>query len=317
MGALNAGQANPLPVLSFSPNGQILVSGADGATFTRWEIADPNNPRIVDRPTIPRLESATRIAFSQDGLTLAAGQEKSVRLWDLSDWANPAEAGSFDTDLPSPVSALAFHPDGKVLAITAASQVHLWDVSDPGNPGRIEASLAADIELISSLAFSPDGRLLVMGSCKQWQSQSLFDEDCGLGEVLIWNVPEGAQPRPVGGGFEAHTGTVTALAFHPDQAMLATGSEDRTILLWDLSNPLTPAAMGLPLTAHTGGVASLRFSPDGKILASSDDTGMTYLWSMDPDYWIDRACQQAQRNFTREEWEQFVPDEPYREVCPE
>lgn len=58
------------------------------------------------------------------------------------------------------------------------------------------------------------------------------------------------------------------------------------------------------------------FRPDGKSLIS------TYLgvvpiiiWDLDPESWIQKACQIAGRNLTQEEWAQYFPDEAYRKTC--
>jgi hypothetical protein len=41
------------------------------------------------------------------------------------------------------------------------------------------------------------------------------------------------------------------------------------------------------------------------------------LWDVDPQSWVNRACQIAGRNFTQAEWTQYFPDEPYRITCPQ
>ena len=41
------------------------------------------------------------------------------------------------------------------------------------------------------------------------------------------------------------------------------------------------------------------------------------LWDVDLESWQRIAGQIANRNFTRDEWRQYFPDEPYRPTFPE
>ncbi len=49
-------------------------------------------------------------------------------------------------------------------------------------------------------------------------------------------------------------------------------------------------------------------------LASKDTTARVWRWR-DQDL-IDLACSRLTRNLTKEEWKQYLPDEPYRKTCP-
>ena len=44
--------------------------------------------------------------------------------------------------------------------------------------------------------------------------------------------------------------------------------------------------------------------------------GGTFHWDTDPGRALAFACQMAGRDLTEEEWAEFLPDQPYREVCP-
>ena len=58
------------------------------------------------------------------------------------------------------------------------------------------------------------------------------------------------------------------------------------------------------------------FTPDGRDVVVSDDTGKAWVFPVSLDQWEAQACQVANRNFTRAEWTEFLPQLPYRQVCP-
>jgi hypothetical protein len=43
--------------------------------------------------------------------------------------------------------------------------------------------------------------------------------------------------------------------------------------------------------------------------------GTLLRWDIDPQNWIERLCQLADRNLSESEWSLFFPKEAYRETC--
>ncbi|GET38293.1 serine/threonine-protein kinase [Microseira wollei] len=69
---------------------------------------------------------------------------------------------------------------------------------------------------------------------------------------------------------------VNSVAISPDNQILASGSDDKTVRLWNVETGEAIAT----LFGHTNFVQSVAFSPDGTILASGSDDKMIKLWDL-------------------------------------
>jgi len=63
--------------------------------------------------------------------------------------------------------------------------------------------------------------------------------------------------------------------------------------------------------------AGAQFIGDSHDVAIASYDGRVYRWETDVERALDFACQMAGRTLTEEEWEEFVPAQPYQDVCPE
>ncbi len=111
-------------------------------------------------------------------------------------------------------------------------------------------------EVVGAVLYAPDGARIAVG----------------LGGAI--ELRDGATLEP-GSRLEGHDGEISALAFTPDGAALASGAQnDPVIRVWDAA-----AARELrTLEGHTGWIRSLAYSPDGAILASGSTDQTIILW---------------------------------------
>ena len=111
---------------------------------------------------------------------------------------------------------------------------------------------------VYSLAFSPDGATIASGyHCSEGRDET----------INLWCAETGACLKTLEGPGMASRPGVASVAFSPDGATIASGSEGGTINLWSAET----GACLKTLEGHVGGVISLAFSPDGATIASAED----------------------------------------------
>lgn len=222
-------------------------------------LANQQKPLAV--PLLGHTGAVYLTSFSNDGTVLAtASYDRTARLWDVRDRANPKPLAVITAHTDWLTSAV-FSPDGKVLATTGNDKtIRLWDVTDRANPRHLR-TIETGNGTSYLLEFSPDGKILAAAN-----------EDK---TARLWNVSDPADPQPLGEPLRGATAAVRTLAFTPDGRTLATSGDDQVIRLWDVA---TRTALGKAMTGHTGVVHSVTFSPDGKLLASAADDTTVRLW---------------------------------------
>ena len=97
----------------------------------------------------------------------------------------------------------------------------------------------------------------------------------------------------MGGGharifFKSHEGSVTALAYSANGALVATGSNDSTFVVWSAHETVSICRK----EDHSEPISALAFSPDNRILASASQTGEIILWDTEtsPSYTLSDAA---------------------------
>jgi WD40 repeat protein len=293
LGLLRAAEESPKPA---EPGPEARGKAADSH-------GDPLPPGALARLGTTRLRhggDVTFVAFGSDGKTLlTAGQDDTIRLWDL---ATGKEVRRFDRPKPLPLKPpgkgdaplnkpadekvdaeamlqlmagggndgsrllVALSPDGKTLAASSRNVIQLWEVET----GRDLRRLEAPADGVVGLLLSPDGKTLAARG--------------GSGSFVLWATDTGKEisrikppPRQGGNGIVLILGgggdeeDAPGMAFSPDSKVLAAAATDRDKEVVTNSVKFHDVASGKEvrkIKAPEGvAVSGLAFAADGKILA--------------------------------------------------
>jgi serine/threonine protein kinase len=202
------GHTDQVTSVAFSPKGTTALlasSGRDG-TIRLWDAATGAAKGVLGPTTSDGPFAEYRLAFCQQGATLASISGDTLQLWDVT--SGKLKATLQPNVVLDRLGALAGTRDGTTLAVGGAP-VQLWNVAK-----RSATTLVPGPAWITSVAFSPDATILVCG-----------DHD---NTVSLYAVASGKAVATLTG----HTDKVRAIAYSHDGTAFASGSGDKTVRLW-------------------------------------------------------------------------------------
>jgi WD40 repeat protein len=109
-----------------------------------------------DGAALSHSDVVVAIAFSPDGLTLAAASDdKTARIWEIASGREYAVLTH-----PAAISAVAFSPDGRMFATASDDKTaRIWDLKTSQ-----QCAMLTDQGPVGTVIFSPDSRTLAIAA---------------------------------------------------------------------------------------------------------------------------------------------------------
>ncbi|GAA2575286.1 hypothetical protein GCM10010435_58950 [Winogradskya consettensis] len=248
--------ADQVTAMALAATGRLLTADP-GHGLRLWDLAGPDNPRTLARPS----GTISSIRVSGDGsLAVTRDPAGSFRLWDLAAARRiPNPPGA-----PGQADSVRLGPTGELLFVTdLRRQLSLWQVHDGRQRRGPHGPLISD-----PLGVSGDGRTALL---REW------------GDRVVWtfDVERGEPVHRLAG----HAGPVRHGLFTDDGRTAVTAGEDGTIRVWDVTSGAgrhtLPGHRGRISGMNLAGVGSLIAVRGGRFLISAGHDHVVRVWDLD------------------------------------
>lgn len=262
MGTLT-GHRDTVNDLSFSQDGQRIVSASEDATVRIWN-RNPTTGKF-DKNLYKVLREQTAginsVSISPDSQIIAsASNDKTVKLWDTEGKLIQFLEPSFRDR----VEEVHFSRDGEIIIaysladnqqIKKSYLINIWQKD--GKQFKYLKSLEGHKNHQQSFSFSDNYKEIACVS----------KED----NFNLWNVNNGKLLA----SFTGHNDWINSVIFSADGELIASASDDKSIKLWDKSGQIIQTFKG-----HSKQVNSISFNPKnpGQLASASDDKTVR-LWN--------------------------------------
>jgi serine/threonine protein kinase len=242
------GHTGTVRCLTFTPDGQRLITGSDDQTIRVWNVDTGQQLLNLTGHT----STIKSLVVKSDGSMLVSGSDdQTIKLWNLG---SGQELGTLKGHT-SYLNAVVISPDGRLLASASADQtVRIWDLATK----QELRLLTGHSSYVNSIVFSPDGKLLASASADR--------------TIKLWAVETGELLHTLQG----HTSYVNAVVFTPDGQKLISASADQTIRVWNIAAGTEESL----LKGHTSFVEDIAISPDGQHLISGSADQTLKIWDL-------------------------------------
>ncbi|GEM_PF-2885399 len=243
------GHVDLIRTLSFSHNGQYIVSASRDMTVKIWDIKSGTCLRTIPQPCI-----AHYAHFSPDDSQVVVSlMDSTICLWNI-------DQNSFFRTIgvhKGSVFYADYSPKNDYIVSSSFDGENLLNIWDC-NKGVLLLALRGHSDMPLSSTFSKDGKYIVSSSRDK--------------SVKIWDVNKRGCIKTLKG----HSYWVYDAVFSPDGKLIASASYDKTIRIWDVKSGDCLKV----LEDHDGFVYDVDFSRDGKYLCSTSQDKVIKIWEV-------------------------------------
>ncbi|MEO0490150.1 MAG: WD40 repeat domain-containing protein [Cyanobacteria bacterium J06659_2] len=258
--------------LTFSTDGQWLVTGTYNGNFRRWDLNACDARRNTCNANLLQANEYfgvdTNVSFHPSETLLAGSNyDGTITLWD---WANLSvltvlelETGAHDgSQLEGRFSSLAFSTSGRYLtAGTHNKSITLWDFED--NFSRV-LTIETDFG-VETVDFSPTDEILASGGLQGIELRTLNYRQ---------RYPRVSEPFLL-----ENPSRVTTLLFSPDSRYLVSGDSDGTLAVWDVIDRQLVVRSDAN-QSHGQSIMEVTYDPVNGFYATASVDGTVKLWQL-------------------------------------
>ena len=196
----------------------------------------------------------------------------------------PAGAVHDLPSLPAAAAALAFSPAGdELVGVAADGTIVRWDRDGQPIGEPIELGVTGH-----RLTIAPDGRTVAVATAG---GAVIVDLATGEGRPT---ADEPVRPR--------RGGQLRARRHRPRHRWIRSGAACGT----------SPPVVASATRCRPRATRRSRFDATGRNLITGGDDGEVVVWEIDPDRWVELACDLAGRTLSRDEWRRYLGDRALR-----
>ncbi len=244
------GQEHPVRGVSFSPDGEILVSVGMRKTFHFWDVNTGKQRKILNGDT----DDVSGVFFSTDGKSLVTvDKNKAMHIWDI---ATGEKRSTIKGNFKSSRLVDIIHNGESIVSKDINGSINLWNSDNAIHQKTITGHATWNHDVL----FNPDGS--IVATREGWRSKNIH----------LWDLNTGKYRSTLLG----HKKQIYSIAFSPDGKTLASGSADKTIYLWDVFS----GEMKKKIRGNRHPIKTVIFSPNGETLAGVDVKNGMYLWDV-------------------------------------
>ncbi|KAI0016641.1 WD40 repeat-like protein [Xylariomycetidae sp. FL0641] len=241
--------------LSVDACADFFVVGSEDGTVSQYSIRDAAFDKFLLRCTLPVRD----VALSPDSKWCAvASDELTVKLVHTEDTGNIRQLKEHN----KPTKHLAFDSEGDTLALACTDgmiYVYSLDADTPELIRKLDGIIGAletESDVTSAIAWHPDGRAFAVPTPTR--------------DIQVVSKTDWEKQRTFSNG---HSGDVTALAWSPNGAMLASAGKDRKILIWETKSQNVIARLDY------ANVIDIKWHPTDNLVSFTNSDGEVYIHS--------------------------------------